>query len=194
MFDATTVADPVHNQEDGDRDHDGDHRESLRGDSASSITPREERGQGCSRDHRDLCDVIYARDACDRIESQRRDQEREEQEHHDERDYDYCGPYYGQPHQELSPEAGHTAGGVKAYSLDMKRVRWPVNFMPSGFEKYDGSTNSAEWLEVYQLAIEAARGDSYIMANYLLFYLSSSKRTWLLGLPAGSVRSWNHLR
>jgi transglutaminase/protease-like cytokinesis protein 3 len=77
---------------------------------------------------------------------------------------------------------------------DMKRVRCPVNFMPSGFEKYDGSTNSAEWLEVYQLAIEAARGDSYIMANYLLFCLSSSKRTWLLGLPAGSVRSWNHLR
>jgi hypothetical protein len=32
------------------------------------------------------------------------------------------------------------------------------------------------------------------MANYLPVYLSSSARTWLLGLPAGSVRSWNHLR
>jgi hypothetical protein len=69
-----------------------------------------------------------------------------------------------------------------------------MNFKTSGIEKYDGSTNPTEWLEVYQLAIEAARGDSYIMANYLSACLSSSTTTWLLGLPAGSVHSWNHLR
>jgi hypothetical protein len=34
-------------------------------------------------------------------------------------------------------------------------------------EKYDGSTKLAEWLEVYQLTIEATRGDSYVMVNYL---------------------------
>jgi hypothetical protein len=38
------VTDPVHNQEDGDWGHDGDHQESLRRDSASSITPHEECG------------------------------------------------------------------------------------------------------------------------------------------------------
>jgi hypothetical protein len=42
---------------------------------------------------------------------------------------------------------------------------------------------------VYQLTIEAASGDSYIMANYLPVYLSSSTRIWLLGLPKGSVHS-----
>jgi hypothetical protein len=68
-----------------------------------------------------------------------------------------------------------------------------LKFKPSGIEKYDGSTNPAEWLEVYQLFIEVAGGDSYIMANYLPVYLSSSTRTWLLGLLAGSVCSWNHL-
>jgi hypothetical protein len=31
------------------------------------------------------------------------------------------------------------------------------------------------------------------MANYLSVYLSSSARTWLLGLPVGLIRSWNHL-
>jgi hypothetical protein len=80
-------------------------------------------------------------------------------------------------------------------------VRWPLNFKTLGIEKYDGSTNPAEWLEVYQRAIEAARGDSYIMANYdsyimanyLPVCLSSSTRSWLLGLPTGSVHSWNHL-
>jgi hypothetical protein len=49
-------------------------------------------------------------------------------------------------------------GGVKAYSLDMKRVRWPVNFKPSGLEKYDGSTNPVEWLEVYQLTSRLPEG------------------------------------
>jgi hypothetical protein len=46
-------------------------------------------------------------------------------------------------------------------------VHWPLHFKLSGIKKYDGSTNPAEWLKVYQLAIEAAGGDSYIMANYL---------------------------
>jgi hypothetical protein len=79
--------------------------------------------------------------------------------------------------------------GVKAFSRDLKRVRWPLNFRPSGIEKYDGSTNISEWLEVYQLTIEAAEGDSYVMANYLHVCLSSSARAFLLGLPTGSVQS-----
>jgi hypothetical protein len=75
----------------------------------------------------------------------------------------------------------------------LKRVSWPINFELSAIEKYDGPTNPTEWLEVYQLTIEAAGGDSYIMANYLPVCLSSSARTWLLGLPTRSVRSWTHL-
>jgi hypothetical protein len=69
-------------------------------------------------------------------------------------------------------------------------VRWTLNFKPSGIEKYDGYTNSVEWLEVYLLAIEATRGDSYMMANYLSICLSSFSRAWLMGLPTGSIRSW----
>jgi hypothetical protein len=76
---------------------------------------------------------------------------------------------------------------------DLKRVCWPLNFKPLGIEKYDGSTNPAEWLEVYQVTIEATGGDSYVMANYLPVCLLSSARTWLLGLPVGSVCSWSHL-
>jgi hypothetical protein len=84
-------------------------------------------------------------------------------------------------------------GGVKAFSPNLKRVNWPVNFKPSGIGKYDGSTNLAEWLEVYQLVIEAAGGDSYVMVNYLPVCLSSSAKMWLLRLPTGSIRSWSHL-
>jgi hypothetical protein len=75
----------------------------------------------------------------------------------------------------------------------LKRVCWPLNFKLSGIERYDGSTNPTEWLEVYQLAIEAAGWDSYVMANYLLVNLSASARTWLLGFPSVLVRSWSHL-
>jgi hypothetical protein len=88
---------------------------------------------------------------------------------------------------------GCNAGGVKAFSHDLKRVRWLLNFKLSGIEKYDGSINRVEWLEMYQLTIEAASGDSYVMANYLPVCLSSSARTWLLRLPAGPVHSSNHL-
>jgi hypothetical protein len=31
----------------------------------------------------------------------------------------------------------------------LQRVHWPLNVKPLGIEKYDGSTNPAEWLEVY---------------------------------------------
>jgi hypothetical protein len=95
----------------------------------------------------------------------------------------------------MFPDGGcnEGGGGLKAFSHDLKRVCWPLNFKLSGIEKYDGSTNPAEWLEVYQLAIEAARGYSYMMANYLLVCLSSLVKTWLLGLPTRSVRSWSHL-
>jgi hypothetical protein len=63
------------------------------------------------------------------------------------------------------------------YSQDLKPVQWPVNFKPSGIEKYDRSTNLSEWLDAYQITIEAARGDPYIMANYLIVCLSSSAMT-----------------
>jgi hypothetical protein len=72
-------------------------------------------------------------------------------------------------------------------------VRWPLNFKTSGIEKYVGPTNPTECLKVYQLTIDAARGDSYVMANYLPVCLFSAARTWLLRLPMGLVCSWNHL-
>jgi hypothetical protein len=173
-----TVADLVHNQEDVDRGHDCDHQESLCGDSASCITPR---GMGHCRDHCDLCHIICSRDAHGQIKTGA------EIGSVNSKNYD-------QPHRERSPEAGHIPGVITAYSLDLKQVRWPVNIKPSGIEKYDGPTNPAEWLDVYQLTIKVVRGDSYVTANYLLVCLSSSTRSWVLGLLTGLVRSWNHLR
>jgi hypothetical protein len=82
---------------------------------------------------------------------------------------------------------------MKPFSRDLRNVVWSPNLRPSVIDKYDGSTNTTEWLKVYQLAIKVVGGDLYIMANDLPICLSSSARTWLMGLPTGSVRSWSDL-
>jgi hypothetical protein len=94
MLDATTVVDPVRDQEERDRGHEDDHRQSPRGDSTSNITPPEEHGRGRDRHSRDLCNVIRDRDSHDWIESRCRDREHNEQQQCNKRDYDYYGPYY----------------------------------------------------------------------------------------------------
>jgi hypothetical protein len=149
MLDATTVVDPVLDRDGEVRGNGLDHRQSLHGDSASSLTPLEEHDRRQDRDDQDLCDVIHGNDAHNWINNRRKEHEHVEQERCDERDYDYYGPFYDQPHRQCSPEGGHNPGGVKAFSHDLKRVHWPINFKPSGIEKYDGSTNLAKWLKVY---------------------------------------------
>jgi hypothetical protein len=89
-------------------------------------------------------DVIRDIDAHNRIDNQHQELERIEQERRDERDYDYYGPFYDQPHRQCSPKGGRNPGGVKAFSHDLKMVRWPLNFTLLEIEKYDGSINPAE--------------------------------------------------
>jgi hypothetical protein len=149
MFDAATVVHPTLNHDDEARVHDHDHWKSPHVVSASSLTPLKERGRRRDRDDQDLRDLIHDRDARGWIENWRQKHERLQLEQHEERDYDYYGPYYDQPHQQHSPEGRCNARVVKAFSQDLMRVRWPPNFKRSGIEKYDGSTNLVEWLEVY---------------------------------------------
>nr|CAE05311.2 OSJNBa0056L23.9 [Oryza sativa Japonica Group] len=84
--------------------------------------------------------------------------------------------------------------GVAAFTNDLRRVDWPAGFKPTGIEKYDGSTNPESWLTVYGLAIRAAGGDSKALANYLPVALADSARSWLHGLPRGTIGSWAELR
>nr|CAE03254.1 OSJNBa0011J08.9 [Oryza sativa Japonica Group] len=83
--------------------------------------------------------------------------------------------------------------GVAAFTSDLRRVDWPTGFKPTRIEKYDGTTNPESWLTVYSLAIHAAGGDSKAMANYLPVALADSARSWLHGLPRGTIGSWAEL-
>nr|AAS07074.1 putative retrotransposon gag protein [Oryza sativa Japonica Group] len=84
--------------------------------------------------------------------------------------------------------------GVAAFTNDLRQVDWPAGFKPTGIEKYDGTTNPESWLTVYGLAIRTAGGDSKAMANYLPVALADSARSWLHGLPRGTIGSWAELR
>jgi hypothetical protein len=60
-------------------------------------------------------------------------------------------------------------------------------------EKYDGTSNTSEFLQVYVTAITAAGGNTTVMATYFHVALSRPARTWLMNLTLGSVYSWEEL-
>jgi hypothetical protein len=70
---------------------------------------------------------------------------------------------------------------------------WPSMFRPHLPEKYDGTSNPSEFLQVYVTAIMAAGGDTAVMATYFHVALSGPARTWLMNLTPGSIYSWEEL-
>nr|CAH67683.1 H0510A06.8 [Oryza sativa] len=56
--------------------------------------------------------------------------------------------------------------GCRAFVASLRNVRWPPRFRPTITEKYDGSVNPAEFLQIYMTGIEAAGGDDRVMANF----------------------------
>nr|AAX96740.1 retrotransposon protein, putative, Ty3-gypsy sub-class [Oryza sativa Japonica Group]ABA91942.1 retrotransposon protein, putative, Ty3-gypsy subclass [Oryza sativa Japonica Group] len=69
-----------------------------------------------------------------------------------------------------------------------KRVR-RARFRPGAIEKYDGSTDPEEFLQVYSTVLYAARADDNALANYLPTALKGSARSWLMHLPPYSISS-----
>jgi hypothetical protein len=88
-------------------------------------------------------------------------------------------------------QAGVPLAGVGCAALaDHLRVAtWPSMFRPHLPEKYDGTSNLSEFLQVYVTAITAAGGDTTVMATYFHVALSGPARTWLMNLAPGSIYS-----
>ena len=76
-----------------------------------------------------------------------------------------------------------------AFAHRLRQVVWPDKFCPRAIEKYDGTTNTKEWIQIYNMVIEAASGDDHIMANYLPTILQGSARTWLMNPAECTVQS-----
>jgi hypothetical protein len=88
----------------------------------------------------------------------------------------------------------HLAGvGCAALADHLRAASWPPKFQPHLPEKYDGTSNPLEFLQVYVTAITAAGGNTTVMATYFHVALSGPARTWLMNLTLGSVYSWEEL-
>jgi hypothetical protein len=64
-----------------------------------------------------------------------------------------------------------------ALAPGLRQVAWPDKLKPRPIDKYDGSSNSKEFIQVYHTIIEAAGGDDWVKANYLPTTLSDTTRS-----------------
>ena len=90
---------------------------------------------------------------------------------------------------------GTPVAGVGCATLaeSLRAVAWPAKFRPHLPEKFNGTANPLEFLQVYITVITAAGGDEAIMASYFHVALTGPARTWLMNLTPGSIRSWEEL-
>jgi hypothetical protein len=83
--------------------------------------------------------------------------------------------------------------GCAALADHLRATSWPSKFRPHLPEKYDGTSNPSEFLQVYVTAITAAGGNTAVMVTYFHVALSGPARTWLMNLAPGSIYSWEEL-
>jgi hypothetical protein len=72
--------------------------------------------------------------------------------------------------------------GCAALADHLRAASWPTKFRPHLPEKYDGTSNPLEFLQVYVTAITAAGGNTTVMATYFHVALSGPAWTWLMNL------------
>jgi hypothetical protein len=83
--------------------------------------------------------------------------------------------------------------GCAALADHLRAATWPPKFRPHLLEKYDGTSNPSEFLQVYVTVITAAGGNTIVMASYFHVALTWPARTWLMNLTPGSIYSWEEL-
>jgi hypothetical protein len=79
--------------------------------------------------------------------------------------------------------------GCAVLANHLGAATWPPKFRPHLPEKYDGTTNPSEFLQVYVTAITVAGGDTAVLATYFHVALSRPARTWLMNQAPGSIYS-----
>ena len=87
-----------------------------------------------------------------------------------------------------------TTAGCRAFTPELRSVAWSGKFKPDLAPRYDGTPDPAEFLQLYELSIEAANDKQKVMANWFPMALKDGARSGLLNLPPGSISSWNEMR
>ena len=72
------------------------------------------------------------------------------------------------PDQDQAPpprRAPATTAGWRAFTPELRSVAWPGKFKPDLPPRYDGTSDPPEFLQLYELSVEAANSDEKVMAN-----------------------------
>jgi predicted ATP-binding protein involved in virulence len=78
-------------------------------------------------------------------------------------------------------------GALRALAPALKQDVWPDKFRAGLINKYDGSSNPKEFIQVYHMVIEVVGGYYRVKANYLPTTLSGVARSWLIKLSEGTI-------
>jgi hypothetical protein len=102
------------------------------------------------------------------------------------------------------PQHGHTTPHAAAFQgvnyLDersplaphLQVSPWPANFRAGTYPKYNGSTDPAQYIMSYQVAVASSGGDD--ATTSFIIALEGSALTWYTRLPPLSIDSWRSLR
>jgi hypothetical protein len=71
---------------------------------------------------------------------------------------------------------------------------WPANFRAGTYPKYNGSTDPAQYIMSYQVAVASSGGDDATMSKSFIIALEGLALTWYTRLPPLSIDSWRSLR
>src|SRR4051812_7050690 len=75
------------------------------------------------------------------------------------------------------PRPPVATAGCHAFTTELRSVAWPGKFKPDLPPRYDGTADPAEFLQLYELGIEAANRDEKVMANWFPMALKDGPRT-----------------
>jgi hypothetical protein len=79
-------------------------------------------------------------------------------------------------------------------ALQLQVSPWPTNFRAGTYPKYNDSTDLAQYIMSYQVAVASSRGDDATMAKSFIIALEGPALTWYTRLPPLSTDSWKGLR
>jgi hypothetical protein len=98
--------------------------------------------------------------------------------------FPHVAPFQGVNYlDERSPLAPH-----------LQVMPWPANFRAGTYPKYNGSTDPAQYIMSYQVAVASFGGDDATMAKSFIIALEGPALTWFTRLPPLSIDSWRSLR
>jgi hypothetical protein len=75
--------------------------------------------------------------------------------------------------------------GYRALVGPLRQIWWPDKFRTGNIDRYDGSRNPKEFIQMYQTVVEAVGGDDRANANFLPTTLTGVARSRHINLPKG---------